>query len=63
MCRRAFQRFCDANPGNRIRTADAVHFLREAWTILETKVIEAGWGIYEDALGNPGESDDEGDSE
>jgi hypothetical protein len=26
-------------------------------------VIEAGWGIYEDAPGNPRESDDEGDSE
>jgi hypothetical protein len=37
--------------------------MREAWTRLETKVIGAGWGIYGDALRNPGESEDERNSE
>jgi hypothetical protein len=62
-CRRLFQRFCMGIEGERIRIADGVQFLKEAWDRLETKVIEAGWGIYEDALGDVSEADDESDGE
>jgi hypothetical protein len=42
---------------------DAVQFLQEAWDQLEIRVIQVGWRNYEDALGPPEESDDEGDGE
>jgi hypothetical protein len=62
MCRRLFQRFCVDIEDERVRIAGAVHFLREAWEKLETKVIEAGWGISEDELCLAPE-DDGGDSD
>jgi hypothetical protein len=40
-----------------IHIADAVKFLKEMWDRFEAKVIEAGWGIYEDVLGNVSEAD------
>jgi hypothetical protein len=46
-----------------ILTVNAVCFLREAWDQVEAKVIQVGWGIYEDTLGPPEESDEESDGE
>jgi hypothetical protein len=40
-------------------TSDVVCSMREAWEKLETKVIEAGWGIYEYGLGLAPEDDGE----
>jgi hypothetical protein len=51
MYHRLFQRFCVDIGDERVRIADAIRFLREAWEKLKTKVIEAGWGIYEDEFG------------
>jgi hypothetical protein len=59
MCRRLFQRVCVDVGDERVRTIDAIRFLREPWEKLETKVIEAGWGIYENELGLA--SEDNGD--
>jgi hypothetical protein len=60
MRRRLFQRFFQHSDDERVKTQDAVHFLIQAWDGLETRVIEKGWTIYEDVLG---EADDEdGDS-
>jgi hypothetical protein len=60
MCRRLFQRFCQCSDDGRVKTRDAVQFLIQCWDGLETRVIEKGWGISEDGLG---EADDEdGDS-
>jgi hypothetical protein len=63
MCHRLFQWFCDGMQGERIRIVDVVQFLGEAWDQLEIKVIQVGWWIYEDGLGPPEESDDEGHGE
>jgi transposase len=56
ICRRLFQRFCLRSEDGHVKTRDAIQFLIQAWEGLETRVIEKGWGLYEDVFG---EADDE----
>jgi hypothetical protein len=62
MCRRLFQRHCDRSEDGRVSRSDAIKFLVRIWELLEVRVIEKGWGVYEDADGD-GMADDEWEPE
>jgi hypothetical protein len=62
ICRKLFARHYTAGNDVTVTKSDVPRFLLEAWSALEVAVIEKGWGIYEDDIGDTADADDEDDS-
>jgi hypothetical protein len=63
ICRRSFQRFCLWSEDGHVKTREAIQFLIQAWDELEIRVIEKGWGLYEDVLGEADDEDEDARNE
>jgi hypothetical protein len=61
ICRRLFVHHCKAAEDAAVALSDTVPFLLEGWPAFEVAVVEKGWGIQEDELGDPPDGHDEED--